>query len=193
EKLVEVEKIVEVPVEVIKEIERVVEVPVEKFIEVEKLVEVEKIVEVEKVLKKPLFSKQIKKIVEDKPKMKEKAEVKTIKSKQAKKKDSSTPGRRKVSNVSQPEKPSIKREDLSNIEGIGPKISKLLNKAGIYNYEQLGKTNLKKIQTILAAAGPKFQMHDPSTWPEQAKLLAKGKLNEFQILVKKLKGGRKKI
>jgi len=46
ERVIEVEKIVEVPVEKIIEVEKIVEVPVEKIIEVEKIVQVEKIVEV---------------------------------------------------------------------------------------------------------------------------------------------------
>ena len=58
----EVEKIVEVPVEVIKEIEKIVEVPVEVIKEVEKIVEVpvevEKIIEVEKIVEVPTFQSQ---------------------------------------------------------------------------------------------------------------------------------------
>ena len=65
---IEVEKIVEVPVEVVKEIEvikeveKIVEVPVEVIKEVEKIVEVpvevEKIIEVEKIVEVPTFQSQ---------------------------------------------------------------------------------------------------------------------------------------
>ena len=50
----EVEKIVEVPVEIIKEVEKIVEVPVDKFIEVVREVPVEIIKEVEKIVEKPI-------------------------------------------------------------------------------------------------------------------------------------------
>ncbi|MGF1719133.1 hypothetical protein L4D20_03705 [Vibrio kyushuensis] len=66
-KTVEVDKIVEVPVEVEKEVERIVEVPVEvevdKIIEVEKIVnvEVEVVKEVEKIVE---IEKEVEKIVE---------------------------------------------------------------------------------------------------------------------------------
>jgi len=50
----EVEKIVEVPVEVIKEVEKIVEVPVDKFIEVVREVPVEVIKEVEKIVEVPI-------------------------------------------------------------------------------------------------------------------------------------------
>ena len=60
EKEVIVEKLVEVPVEIIKEVEKIVEKPVDRIVEIEKIVEVpvevikevEKIVEVEKVVTK---------------------------------------------------------------------------------------------------------------------------------------------
>jgi ribosomal protein L13E len=59
----EVEKIVEVPVEVIKEVEKIVEVPVEVIKEVEKIVEVP--VEVIKEVEKPIeVIKEVEKIVE---------------------------------------------------------------------------------------------------------------------------------
>jgi len=54
--IIEVEKIVEVPVEVIKEVEKIVEVPVEVIKEVEKIVEVpvDRIVEVERIVEVPV-------------------------------------------------------------------------------------------------------------------------------------------
>ena len=51
-----IEKIVEVPVEVIKEVEKIVEVPVDRIVEVEKIVEVpvDRIVEIEKIVEIPV-------------------------------------------------------------------------------------------------------------------------------------------
>ncbi len=65
------------------------------------------------------------------------------------------------------------KDKLTAIEGVGPKIAGLLNKAGINNFAQLTKTNLKDLQAILDAAGPRYKMHDPKTWKAQAKKLMK--------------------
>jgi predicted flap endonuclease-1-like 5' DNA nuclease len=59
-------------------------------------------------------------------------------------------------------------DDLKLIEGIGPKIEELLNKEGIHTYEQLSETSVIRIVGILKKAGPRFQIHDPSSWPKQA-------------------------
>ena len=63
ERVIEVEKIVEVPVERVIEVEKIIEVPVERVIEVEKIVEVpvEKIVEVQV---EKIVEVQVEKIVE---------------------------------------------------------------------------------------------------------------------------------
>jgi len=70
-------------------------------------------------------------------------------------------------------KATITKDKLTAIDGVGPKIAGLLNKAGITNFAQLSKTNLKDLQVILDAAGPRYKMHDPKTWKAQAKKLMK--------------------
>ena len=90
------------------------------------------------------------------------------------------------------EKPrKIKQDDLKIVEGIGPKISQLLNDAGIHTWENLADSSKNEIQAILSKAGQGYEMHDPTTWPEQAELLAKGKWEEFEQLTKTLKGGKR--
>ncbi len=84
-------------------------------------------------------------------------------------------------------------DDLRVIEGIGPKIEQLLNKNGIKSYETLGTMKPKDIKKILENAGPKFQMHDPSTWPKQAKLAAKGKWENLEDYKEFLIGGKDHI
>jgi predicted flap endonuclease-1-like 5' DNA nuclease len=81
-------------------------------------------------------------------------------------------------------------DDLSKIEGIGKKIAALLAAADITSFEKLGKTTAKKLREILDAAGSKFKVHDPATWPKQAKLAAAGKWEELKTLQKTLKGGK---
>jgi predicted flap endonuclease-1-like 5' DNA nuclease len=85
----------------------------------------------------------------------------------------------------------VQSDDLVLIEGIGPKIAELLNNAGITTFAQLANTKPAAIKTILEAAGKRYQMHDPATWPKQAALARDGKTTELQKLQDQLKGGRK--
>ena len=82
-----------------------------------------------------------------------------------------------------------KPDDLKLIEGIGPKISSLLNAAGIFTFAQLAATPVADLQAILDKAG--LRLGDPATWPEQAALAAKGDLAGLQALQDTLKGGRR--
>lgn len=99
-------------------------------------------------------------------------------------------GGRRVIRITDSAKP-IKRDDLKVVEGIGPKIEELLNNAGIFSFEQLAHSKADKIKKILEEAGSRFQMHDPTTWPQQAELAAKGKWEELKSLQDKLNAGRK--
>lgn len=63
-------------------------------------------------------------------------------------------------------------DDLKAIAGIGPKIEALLHEAGIRTYAQLAETPVERLREILAQAGPRFRLADPSSWPEQARRLA---------------------
>jgi predicted flap endonuclease-1-like 5' DNA nuclease len=82
-------------------------------------------------------------------------------------------------------------DPLLKIEGIGPKIEELLNKGGIVSYRQLASASTERLQAILDDAGEQYRIHDPGTWPEQARLLAEGKLEAFEDLTLKLKGGKR--
>lgn len=81
-------------------------------------------------------------------------------------------------------------DDLTKIEGIGKKIASLLNKENINTYKDLAKTSIKKLQLILDTAGSKFNIHDPGTWPKQAKLAASGDWDTLTKLQDELKGGK---
>ena len=82
-----------------------------------------------------------------------------------------------------------KLDDLKAIEGIGPKIEDLLHNAGIKTWRALSDTSVNKIQEILDAAGDRFNLANPGTWPQQAKLAAEGKFDELQALQDELLGG----
>jgi large subunit ribosomal protein L21 len=83
----------------------------------------------------------------------------------------------------------VEADDLTRIEGIGPKVSKALIAAGIPTFEALSKTKVEDIQKILTDAG--LRMMDASTWPEQAKLAADGNWDALKKLQDNLSGGRK--
>jgi predicted flap endonuclease-1-like 5' DNA nuclease len=83
----------------------------------------------------------------------------------------------------------LKPDDLTALEGIGPKVNQLLQEAGIRTFAQLAVTPVSELKAILAPAG--LQFIDPSSWGEQAKLAAEGKFDELKILTNTLRGGRK--
>ena len=80
-------------------------------------------------------------------------------------------------------------DDLTKIEGIGPKIASVFNAAGITNFSQLAGFDVDKLQQILDEAD--IRLGDPSTWAEQAKLAAKGDWDALQKLQDELQGGRR--
>ena len=73
-----------------------------------------------------------------------------------------------------------KPDNLKRIEGIGPKIEKLLHAAGVDSFHKLSSTSQKKLKSILLEAGPRFASHSPETWPEQAKLAADGEWDQLK-------------
>lgn len=82
-------------------------------------------------------------------------------------------------------------KELEIIEGIGPKIAELLIAHDIFNLAELAGTPVERLQEILAAAGRRFRLADPATWPEQAGLGAAGLWDKLKDLQDRLKAGRK--
>lgn len=93
------------------------------------------------------------------------------------------------SRVAAPSK--VEPDNLEKIEGIGPAITELLYGAGIMTYKVLSETPVQELRNILSAGGGRFAAADPSTWPEQAALLAKGETEGFNALEKELKAGKR--
>ncbi len=81
-------------------------------------------------------------------------------------------------------------DDLKKIEGIGPKIEELLHKAGINTFEKLKNCNSATIKDLLDTAGPQFRMHNPDTWPHQAKMAFNGEWKQLEEYQDFLLGGR---
>jgi len=88
-------------------------------------------------------------------------------------------------------KRAAKKPDLQIVEGIGPKIAQILHDAGIPDLESLAKTATDNLNAILEKAGSRYRIHDPETWPEQAKLAAKEAWDALEKLQNQLKGGRR--
>jgi len=83
------------------------------------------------------------------------------------------------------------KQDLTKIEGIGPKIQNLLNNAGINSYEQLANASHTFLEKVISDAGPALYTHRgmTNTWPAQAKLAQHGEWEELEKWQKVLKGG----
>ncbi|MFV0605380.1 MAG: helix-hairpin-helix domain-containing protein [Niabella sp.] len=84
----------------------------------------------------------------------------------------------------------VAKDDLTKIEGIGPKIAKLLEADGITDFKALSKASAKKLKEVLETAGPKFKVHNPASWPKQAKLAAAGDWTALDALQKELVAGK---
>jgi predicted flap endonuclease-1-like 5' DNA nuclease len=80
-------------------------------------------------------------------------------------------------------------DDLTRIAGIGPKISNVLQGAGIATYAQLAATDVDRLRQILDESG--IRLANPDTWPEQARLAAAGDWDALKRLQGQLKGGRR--
>jgi len=81
-------------------------------------------------------------------------------------------------------------DDLKIIEGIGPRLELILYNDGIRTFKELAETRVDKIKEIMIAAGKNPNFNDPSTWPEQARLLANGEMEKFKAYTKWLDGGK---
>jgi predicted flap endonuclease-1-like 5' DNA nuclease len=79
--------------------------------------------------------------------------------------------------------------DLTVIEGIGPKIAKILSDNNVTNFKALIATPVENIKTWLKEN--KLPFIDPTTWAEQAQLVDTGKISEFEDLKKVLKNGKR--
>lgn len=96
----------------------------------------------------------------------------------------------KAEKIKLPNGKSIKQDDLKMVEGIGPKIEGLLHDAGITTWEELASASTEKVQKILDEAGPRYRMHQPTTWAKQARMAADGQWEELVAYQDHLDGGR---
>ncbi|MEX0288881.1 MAG: 30S ribosomal protein S2 [Flavobacteriaceae bacterium] len=84
---------------------------------------------------------------------------------------------------------SEEADNLTKIEGIGPKAAEALSNAGVDSYAKLSKSKPEKIKEILAEASSRMAHLDPTSWPKQAKMAADGKWDELKEWQDKVKAG----
>jgi large subunit ribosomal protein L21 len=85
-----------------------------------------------------------------------------------------------------------KKDDLTLVEGVGPKIAELLIADGIVTFADLADAKVEKLAEILKNAGSRYATHKPDTWPQQAALARDGKMDELKVLQDELDGGKAK-
>ncbi len=88
-----------------------------------------------------------------------------------------------------PVAPPTEPDDLTKIEGIGPKINATLQEAGVRTFLQLAASKPAVLKQVLTDAG--IRVGFPDTWPEQAALAAKADWTTLEELQSSLQGGRR--
>lgn len=80
-------------------------------------------------------------------------------------------------------------DDLTKVEGIGPKIAEIFQEAGIHTFADLANKSEDDLKDILTEAGPRYASKNPGSWPKQAQMAADGKWDELQEWQDSVKGG----
>ncbi len=80
-------------------------------------------------------------------------------------------------------------DDLTKIEGIGPKAAEALIQAGLNTYEALSGADPEEIKEMLTEASSRLAHLDPGSWPKQAKMAADGEWEALEAWQEKAKGG----
>lgn len=81
-------------------------------------------------------------------------------------------------------------DDLTLIEGIGPKIAEVFVAAGLASFADLAAKSAEELKVILTEAGDQFNIAVTDTWPQQAQLAADGKFDELKKWQDELDGGK---
>lgn len=84
----------------------------------------------------------------------------------------------------------IKENDLTIVEGIGPKIQELFHNHDIKTWKTLSECTVDKCLTVLSSGGNRFKIYNPGTWPEQAKMGYEGNWKQLLKWQDELVGGK---
>lgn len=80
-------------------------------------------------------------------------------------------------------------DDLTKIEGVGPKAAEALVNAGLDTYAKVAKADADKMKEILTEASSRMAHLDPTSWPKQAQMAADGQWDELKEWQDSVKGG----
>lgn len=80
-------------------------------------------------------------------------------------------------------------DDLTVIEGIGPRIADLLQSNGIGSFAELAQQRVEDLVAILDAGGASFRLANPQTWPVQARLAADNLWKDLKSMQREMIGG----
>ncbi len=80
------------------------------------------------------------------------------------------------------------KDDLTKIEGIGPKIAELFAKSGIKTFADLA--DAKKSDLVKILEKNRLASHDPGSWSKQATLARDSKWEKLEKWQNELKGGK---
>ena len=94
-----------------------------------------------------------------------------------------------VSDASAAPAATTEPDDLTRIEGIGPKYREALVEAGIRTFQDLAKSSEEQLREALSNAGMRRAASMP-TWAEQARLAGEGDWEGLYTLQGQLRGGR---
>lgn len=83
---------------------------------------------------------------------------------------------------------ALDQGNLQIVEGIGPKMEAILKEKGIRSWAELGEKSVGDIQALLDSYGNKYRIIDPSTWPTQAGMAARGDWDALIAFQKEMSG-----
>ena len=81
---------------------------------------------------------------------------------------------------------AIELDDLTVVVGIDTDIADLCRQHEITTWWGLANTDVRVLRSMLESAGHSVEQHDPSSWPQQARLLAHGSWQQFVNLTNRL-------
>jgi small subunit ribosomal protein S2 len=88
-----------------------------------------------------------------------------------------------------PKAKASKGDDLTKIEGVGPKAAEALTNAGLETFAKVAKAKADKMKDILTEASSRLAHLDTTSWPKQAKMAADEKWDELKTWQDSVKGG----
>ncbi len=84
----------------------------------------------------------------------------------------------------------VKADDLTLVEGIGPKIAELFHNHDVKTWYALSECSIEKCQEVLNSGGKRFEIHNPGSWPLQARMAFNGEWEKLATWQDEHKGGR---